>query len=116
MAKKRIRLSQSDFDAINGFKRKHTREKFMCAKFLYREETVTGSTTIYSFRVYERARTIPYIILLPFVLVAQFFYCLWDGGLREYEWQGPTVMNRDIDMYTYPVEYQTCMDIWDERT
>ena len=114
MSKKRIRVSQAFVNKLDNYKQKDIRSKLMCSKFLYREQS--EPTDSYIFRIYVRARIPVYIFLLPFVLLIEFFYCIWDGGLKSFKWPSPVVENRRISSVPYPSEYLSCTNEWERQT
>lgn len=114
--KQRIRLSQNFVNNLLGYKKKHTRSKIFCARFLYKEEGRYGrASDVPSYRLYIRVRIPVYILMLPFVLLFQFFYYAWDGGLKTFTWPSPEVDNRRIFVDDHSMYFE-CTNKWIRET
>ena len=111
--KKRIRLSQNFVNRLMGYKKSHTRSRIFCARFLYMEEDKSGGMP--SYRLYIRARIPVYALILLFALMFEFFYRIWNGGLRAFEWPSPVVDNREITRESHSM-YIECTNKWIRET
>ena len=114
--KKRVRISQDFVDKLFGYKKKHPRMKLLCSRFLYKEEGRYGRVSdTPGYRVYIRAKILPYILILPFVLLMEFFWCLWDGGLKTFQWPSPKVENKVFYVDDHD-KYIECTNKWLRET
>ena len=114
--KKKVRISQDFVDKLLGYKKKHIRMKLFCSRFLYQEEGRYGrASDIPSYRIYIRVKIPVYIFILPFALLIQFFWRLWDGGLKTFQWESPEVDNRVFYTDDHS-KYLECANKWMRET
>ncbi len=86
------KLTFKEFATIAGWNEKHIRDRMFC-KFFMEEDNDEWSVLITKkFKIYV------YILLLLPMLLLTFFLCLWDGGLRNFEF--PTY---DINTSSYRI-------------
>ena len=60
-----------------------------------------------------RIGLLTYIIIAIPVHILQAFYCMWDGGLREFSWQGRDI-GYDIITQTNPA-WEKANEIWEGK-
>ena len=72
------KLTFKEFATIAGWKEKHRRDRMFCNFYLVEEDEWSVVVTK-KFKIYV------YILLFLPMLLLSFFYCLWDGGLRNFE-------------------------------
>ena len=114
--KKRIKVSQDFINKLLNYKKKHLRMKFFCTRFLYKEEGRYGKVSATpGYRVYIRAKILPYILILPFVLLMEFFWCLWNGGLKTFQWPSSKVENKRFYIDDH-LKYSECVSEWLKKT
>ena len=83
------KLTFKEFATLVGWKKKHRRDRMFCNFYLVEEDE-------WSVEVTKKFKIYVYILLFLPMLLLSFFYCLWDGGLREFEF--PTY---DMNTSTY---------------
>lgn len=84
-----MKVSYKEFAKFLGYKQPHYLMRFNCNMYL---EPMPYDCT--------RARAVvkwpAYLILFIPVHIYKFFYCLWDGGIKEFTFEGREVTNHVI--------------------
>ena len=86
-----MKISHKEYAQIMNYKHPHHFKKIICN--FYSEPLPLNRV-----RVRAVVKLPIYLLIFIPVHIAQFFMCLWDGGLREFTFEGREISNHVMDL------------------
>lgn len=83
------KISYIDAAYILNYKQRHLREKYLCNWYMELRNCNVGFMEC-------RLKWWTYILLFVPVHILKFLYCLWDGGIKEFEIESRTLHQLNI--------------------
>ena len=102
---KRVKFSYRQFAEICNYKKDHKSERLTRNFWLSKKSDVI-------FYIEEEVRLSIFILLFIPDIIITFFYCVWDGGLREFELPSRHIKGSTI--YSGCKGFDICQKIWDK--
>lgn len=105
------KISYKEAAFIRNYKRKHYFEKYCCNWYIEKKNANCGYMKLYM------KKWIYAILFIPFHVLS-FFYCMWDGGIKEMSLCPRMVTYDDVVGYTYNKDTTTSFgrfqEVWDK--
>ena len=97
------KISYKDFAYLMNYKQRHPFIKYCCNCYLQERDASVLLTS--------RVKLPIYILLFIPVQIIIFFYCLWDGGIKDYD-----IWGRTITSFTRFTIYDNIYKEWKEQS
>ena len=105
--KKTVKIPYEYWMRIRNYKKDHIKEMFFMYFYM---EKINNST----YRVYAKERLWIFLLIFPIELLVTVIWCIWDGGLREFEL--PTRYQTSSYIYFDCDAFDVCEVLWDADT
>jgi hypothetical protein len=98
------KLTFKEFATLANWKEKHKRDRIFC-NFYLTEEDEWSVVITKKFKIYV------YILLFLPLLLLSFFICLWDGGLRNFEFPSYDINTSSYRIYKDGKGYKNYLNL-----